>query len=118
GIAAMRPKAFRAVEQAFGGEEQAIPPEQLDEFIAGGMPVRVGTTPEGFPRYWRTVNWDPFADLAQISTPNEFWRFAGGSLAPIPQAIIEAMTGQSLSFGGDTERYPGQLTTLPGLPNV
>lgn len=116
GYAATHTKVFRTVEGLSEGE--GVDPEHLDEFIAGGMPLRVGTSPEGMPRYWRSLYWLPFADLAQISTAGELGRFVGSSVTPVLQAPIEAITGRTLHFGGDVERYPGQITTVPGLPDV
>lgn len=117
GVALLRPKAAQAIETAFD-TDASVPPEYMDNFLAGLMPIQIGVTPEGEPRYWGTRYWDPFADLQSIATGQEALSTLRSSVSPLIQAMDIMMTGQHPYFGWNIEDYPGQLTTIPGLPDI
>lgn len=116
GYAATFQKTREEIGTAFGAESPSQDAGPLPQFLARGLPVPVGQTPEGDARFLRTQNILPLGDVSQVSSPSALGQMLVDQLSPFPKAIGEAAANYDLFRNRPLERFPGESQSYLGVP--
>lgn len=108
---------------AFDQSELGQGLDSLPQFLRRGVPLPLGTTPEGNPRFARLQNIIPLGDVANVATPAAIGQFMIDSSSPFPKAIAETSLNVDLFRSdlpaGRLERlaeFPGERESYLGVP--
>ena len=100
-------------------EQRAQVPDSLfPEWVMSGMPLMMGFDKKkpGDFRVWMLNNWIPMADLTEIESPAELFRFALNSAHPLIREVLQQGINYDTYFKRAIQKYPYEKETLFGIP--
>lgn len=100
-------------EEFAGDQPLGIDGAQLPEFLAKGLPIRLGTGEDGAPQFGRLAGQLGIADL---NVPFDALNRATSMVNPFISTPLEMASNRDFFSGDKLENYPGQSRNFLGAP--
>ena len=113
GYGATYQKLREEVGVSFGERNPSAGASPLPDFLARGMPIPVGHSQSGSPRFLRTQNIIPTGDVQQVFQPAQT---VIDQMTPLLKSPAETAYNVDLFRQQPLETYPGETTRYLGLP--